>query len=855
MKFFLLENMKSGLFGVCTAIMIVALGFQLGCSPTSTTTTEPEHEIFFEEIHPEVHRVPSVATDWVLLEGEPRFLRPRTWNLHHQAARLSFDFEQQAVIGSTELLFTSIRNNNQILILDSKTTDFHSITLTSSGEELAIRQDSATVSILLDRSYSRDDTLSVTIDFTSFPPRRGLYFVDPLGKDPSKPTQIWTLGQPEDNSFWLPTIDHPAERTTQEFWLTVPDSMTTLSNGFLISSSSDPANNLRTDYWRLDLPHTPYLFALAVGVFDVTDRWVNDIYYAYYTEPKYAAYKDDIYAHTEDIMDYFNDRFDYPYPWGSYAQVPVHEFIARGMENTSATILYNLVQFDCRGARDLNNTALIVHELVHQWFGNLVTCKDWANLPFNEGFANYFETLYKIDRIDENAGRWHSLNHKADYFTEATRYRRPIIFNQYSEPEDMYDRHTYAKAGQVLGMLHHYVGDEVWWSALQLFLREHEYSAVDMHDVRRAFEQESGLSLSWFFDQWFFEPGHPDLSISWAVHEGSDSDTLEISINQIHDITRQPVYRLESIAEVRFSDGNTMSIPVRISEIENVIRMPVSENIADVIFDPQSVQLAVLHEDLSDEQLIGRLQHHEIATRYNALHYVKGNRIGTDFTENLRLVVRDDDSPEIRGLAMEILRQERTQENAQFALSINSENEAYFRVHTEVIQLLEHFPQLEGVQNHLQKALHDSSYFIAAQAIVSYMRAGFEDAEELIIPFAESYSWNHLLRNAVADAMLISGTPESFRTMLKLAAMPGNASFRSKALSYVASSAPRYQMTDESLSLMIEVLNDPYPENRLHAIRAIRSYGNEEAINALRELRERTDNEDEIRILNNVFSD
>ena len=240
-------------------------------------------------------------------------------------------------------------------------------------------------------------------------------------------------------------MDHPAERATQETWISVPDHFTTISNGALIDSRVEPGDSLRTDYWRMDLPHAPYLFALAVGEYEVLEKYSSGVTYSYFVEPEFLPYAEIIYRDTEDMMTFFSDYLGIKYPWSTYAQVPVRNFIASGMENTTASFYFDAIQITRQQALDIEFQDLIAHELIHQWIGNLVTCKDWANLPVNEGFATYFETLYRNHRNGFDEAQWKSMQDREAYFTEAMQFRRPIITNRYHVPEDMYDRHTYEK--------------------------------------------------------------------------------------------------------------------------------------------------------------------------------------------------------------------------------------------------------------------------------------------------------------------------------------------------------------------------------------------------------------------------
>ncbi|AXJ01065.1 aminopeptidase N [Cyclonatronum proteinivorum] len=723
------------------------------------------------------------APGWIIPEGEPQFLRPRTWNLLHQAVQMGFDFSGRAVNGTTELTLVNLRSVSRELTLDAKTMSFNQIRLAGETHNLSFAQDSATVTIDLGRDFLQDDTLRVVLDFTSQPPNRGLYFIDPDGTDPTRPTQIWTLGQPEDNSFWLPTIDHPAERATQEFWITVPDSMRTVSNGFLISSVSEPESGLRTDYWRLDLPHAPYLFAFAAGVFKSTEIWQNDILYTYYTEPRYDDYKNMIYDRTEDIMAYFEERFDFPYPWGAYGQVSVRDFIARGMENTGATFLYHLAQFDDRGAIDRDNTDLIVHELVHQWFGNLVTTRDWANLPFNEGFANYFEILYKRDRMGYETGTDHSLQHQKDYFEEAQRYRRPIIWNEYQQPEDMYDRHTYAKAGQVLGMLHELVGDEIWWASVRNLLRTHAFSAVDMRDVQHIFETELGESLAWFFDQWFYEPGHPELSVRFENVRNPDTEAHEVrvTITQKQDLSLQPLYRMYAELDI-ISGLGFERVSVVVSDEVNTFYFPVPQPVTDVIFDPYGYQLAEINEETGALQLRIRMAHMEPAVRYRALEAIGKQGLAEQFSEDINYLGRHDASHRNRAKALALLRGQEGIHVLQTGLQHwQPERQPDVQVRLAALQLLGPFTAQERVRRTLSEAIRGESYLVSAKALRMYAAADYPDAFNQAAGLHGTYSWNEVVQEAVTDALIELGTEEAAALLETISLMPGDRSFSNRA--------------------------------------------------------------------------
>lgn len=792
-------------------IISFLLSFVFACGTTQHVEIS-EHDTPLEETVRE--------NGWTIPDREERFLRPGTWDLHHQKIWVRFDFERQQVVGKTELFLTSLRNRNNELILDAKTMEFDSIYAVHSGRLLDFRQDSAIVTINLPKRYSRDDSLFVGISYVASPPERGLYFVDPHNLDPTKPTQIWTLGQPEDNSFWLPTIDSPMQRTTQETWISVPEQYTTVSNGALIESRTLPGDTLRTDYWVMDKPHTPYLFALAVGVYDISKTWNHDVLFKYYTEPEYARYVDFIYENTEDMLKYIETQTGVAYPWSIYAQVPVHEFIARGMENTTASMYYDGIQVDERAHQDVSHRNLLMHELIHQWFGNYVTAKNWANLPLNEGFANYFEILYAGYLEGEDEALWESLDNRDQYFTEARTKRRPVIFNRYTEPEDMYDRHTYAKAGQVLRMLHNYTGDKIWWSALNAYLTKFAFDKVDVSDLQKIFETETGENLHWFFDQWFHQPGHPELEISADTANGE----LSVRIRQVQDTVKQPVFILHSELEVSTSNS-TMSKEITIDKTDSIYRFELDGIFEDVIFDPNSVQLAEVSLSGDRRLGLGRLRHSSVAVREQTIRNLSDKEWGSDIENAMLRLAEGDSYPGIRNSAMKLLAGNSHEILAEFALTRTYENEPVGRVRQTALQILQKIDSDE-IRNHLEMMTRDTSYFVAAEAIKLYGTKYPDHAHSVLAGFRDEDSYRQVIRTALAEALIHSTAVEAWKVLYELASHPGDFDYIRIALAGIAGFADVHDVEEEVIGLYRQKLNDPYKETRLIARAGLEYFGN-----------------------------
>jgi len=653
--------------------------------------------------------VSKPSRTWVIPESNPKYLRVNSWDLLHQKIWVRFNFDKKQVIGRTELLLKSLISGNSELILDSKTTEILSVRDLLTDRPIIFVKDSTTVKLAFDQDYELLDSIVVRIDYVATPDQRGLYFVGPDVNDSSKPVQVWTLGQPEDNSFWLPTIDHPAERTTTEQWISVPKQFTTISNGVLIRSAVESGDSLRTDYWVMDKPHAPYLIALAAGEYVYAEEFVHDVVLAYYAEPSFERYLYSIYKDTSKMLRYFEDKLHYKYPWATYAQVPVREFIASGMENTTATIYFDQIQLTDRQQIDVNYQDLIVHELIHQWFGNLVTTKDWANLALNEGFANYFETLFRKHHNGIESAQVKAIEDRVAYFKEAETKRRPVIFDQYLVPEDMYDRHTYEKMGLILRMYHSEIGESAWWAALNKYLTDNAWNTVSWETMKHSFESITGRDETVFWTQWLLKPGHPNLRIRYDY----SGPNPVIYINQTHDISVQPVYTLSIPVQYQDWYGNVYQFLHPISELENMIILPVvTDSVTVIDIDPYRILLAEIEEDISDDEWISRLLHPSVMIRYEAIEHLS-NQVAdqTGLIDTLIQSYHWERVSELRYRIMQVIAPFLTQDHISFIHSINEHSEEYYRVR---ILAADTSSRILGNNDnpYLESLLSDKSYYV-----------------------------------------------------------------------------------------------------------------------------------------------
>lgn len=535
----------------------------------------------------------------------------------HTKLEVKFNYENSTMPGKATLLIKPYFYATDSLILDAKAMDINEVSLLNGKEKVKLNfsYDKVKLRIKLDRVYTRNDQYTVYIDYTSNPEKvdqtgsaaitdaKGLYFIDPKNTDPSKPTQIWTQGETEAASCWFPTIDSPNEKSTEEIYMTVDKKYVTLSNGKLISQK-DNGDGTRTDYWKQDLPHSPYLFMMAVGEFSVVkDKWrgkeVN-----YYVEKEYEGVARQIFGNTPEMLTFFSDKLGVEYAWDKYSQIVVRDYVSGAMENTSATIHGEFLQRTERELLDETNESIIAHELFHHWFGDLATCESWSNLPLNESFANYSEYLWMEYKYGRDEADDHNLDELNNYFAEAEGGKKvDLIRFDYKNKEDMFDRHSYDKGGRVLHMLRKYVGDDAFFTSLKDYLTTNKFQATEIHNLRLSFEKTTGEDLNWFFNQWFLNKSHPELNVKYDFDNGK----ALIVVNQMQDLSNTPLYKLPIDVDI-YIDGKATRHRIVIDSVSQAFTFDVPKEPELVVFDAEHQLLGKITDNRTNTGLVKQYQ-------------------------------------------------------------------------------------------------------------------------------------------------------------------------------------------------------------------------------------------------------
>jgi len=466
--------------------------------------------------------------------GTPRQFAPDTPVVFRDLTlAVAVDLRGRAIAGTATYTLEAASERVPELVLDAREMDILRV-FDGSGLPLRFSHDGRRLTIRFGASLGRGEPARVAIDFRVQAPRAGFYFILPDAEHPDRVPQAWTQGQDEDSHFWFPCHDSPNARTPVRVLATVPEGNVALSNGRLIEVHDGPEAGTRLFDWRLAEPTATYLVTLVVGPFaEVKQGEVGGVPVAYWVLPGREADGERAFGRTPEMIRFFEDLLGVRYPWEKYAQVAVSEFVFGGMENTSMTTQTDATLHDARAHLDFSSDPLVSHELAHQWFGDLVTCRTWSHAWLNEGFATYFELLWREHALGKDDFDLARLDYADQYRTEdGDRYRRPIVTDRWDEPIDLFDRHLYEKGALVLHMLRREIGDTAFFGGLRRYLERHRGGTVDTHDLQRALEEWTGKSLGRFFAQWVHAAGHPALKARYAWSEEDRLATITLEQTQ-----------------------------------------------------------------------------------------------------------------------------------------------------------------------------------------------------------------------------------------------------------------------------------------------------------------------------------
>ena len=406
-------------------------------------------------------------------------------------------------------------------------------------------------------SYKKDDTASISIEYKGIP-SDGLI----ISKNKYGHRTFFADNWPNRAHNWIPCVDDPGDKASVEFIITAPQHYQIIANGIQIEETNLPGNKKLT-HWKEDVPLPTKVMVIGAADFAVShagdvncvpvSSWV-------YPENKKEGFYD--YAQARDILAFFNDYIG-PYPYKKLANVQ-SKTIFGGMENAGAIFYF---ENSVTGSRQ--EEALVAHEIVHQWFGNMATEKSFAHLWLSEGFATYLTHIFIESKYGADSLNNEMINDRQMIIDFAKTWNKPVV-DAVSPFRQLLNPGSYQKGSWILHMLRRQLGDSVFHKVIRNYYDQYKGKNAATEDFKAVTEKTSGKKLEIFFRQWLYTPGLPQLKMSWKYSE--KQKTVAITVEQLQkDMFQFPLdigvsvpaskFRVEKLTVTKKTE--TFTIPVK----------------------------------------------------------------------------------------------------------------------------------------------------------------------------------------------------------------------------------------------------------------------------------------------------
>ncbi|MDP4222755.1 MAG: M1 family metallopeptidase [Bacteroidota bacterium] len=649
-------------------------------------------------------------------------------DLVHTKLDVRFDLTRSWMYGKAWITLKPHFYPTDSLRLDAKSMKINGVSVLKEDRYVPLKYsyDSLNLKITLDRTYNDGEYYTIFIDYVSMPNEvrvkgsaaimgaKGLYFINPLGDEKDKPTEIWTQGETESNSAWVPTIDKPNQKTTDEISMTVPARFLTLSNGLLIKQKKH-SDGTRTDTWKMDLPQAPYLMMMAVGEYSVIKDRYEKKEVSYFVEKEYVPVARKIFGYTPEMIKFYSDYTGVDFPWQKYSQVVVRDYVSGAMENTTATVHAESAQQDARQLIDGNSWEdVISHELFHSWFGDYVTTESWSNIAINESFADFAELLWEEYKHGQDAAG--ELNYTSIMnYLYSNSSKKDLVRFYYRNREELFDVVSYQKGGRILNMLRNYVGDSAFRKSINLFLTTHRFKSAEVQELRLAFEAVTGQDLNWFWNQWFYGSGHPKLDISYDYIQ--PAHTVKVFVKQTQP---DKVFRLPLAIDV-YQGGARKRYKVWIENKADTFSFQADTRPDLVNFDGDKRLLCEKTDHKTIDNYIYQYKNAGLyLDRREAIDYAANNQTRDPKSFELLKTATGDRFTGLRVLAIQRLnvRDDSIRKVVEPILKNLAENDPSSHVRAGAVQSLGKLKNPEFKALFL-KAVDDSSYSVAGSALLA----------------------------------------------------------------------------------------------------------------------------------------
>jgi aminopeptidase N len=763
--------------------------------------------------------------------SSPRSVRSRDIDQQHVRLDLRFDFGKQSFSGRAVHRLNLFRAVPSIE-LDAADMKIEKVELAKGTENTKanfaptqFRHEGDKLHITLPDGIGTENVL-VAIDYQVSQPKHGAHFVSPDPNEPGALTMVWTQSEPEFARYWYPCFDHPSDRLTSEIVATAPKEFFILSNGVLKEKREEP-NGLQTWHWSQAQSHVPYLLSVVAGDFEAFEQQWDGIPVISYVPRGRVAEAKLCFEKTPRMVKYFSEQIGYRYPWPKYTQICVDEYMWGGMEHTSATTLNLNTLHDERAHADehFGTDSLVAHELAHQWWGDLVTCKDWGELWLNESFATYFATLWTEHDMGWDEAVWDRRGDAESYFAEDNRYRRSIVSYRYDRPEAMFDSHTYPKGGRVLHMLRFELGDELFWKAIRRYIEVNQYRTVETADLRRAVEDATGQGMNWFFEQWLDHGGHPEFTVSWTYN--AETKQVAVNVKQTQKVdSLTPLFRTHVELEIA-TPSETKIHRMLVSKADETFHLPLAERPTRVVFDPRDWLLDQLTQAKSNSELLDQLARSEhVFARLQAVQELAKQKDDAEVAAALKKSAESDKFWAVRQEAARAIGQLSGDDVRQLLIKLAT-SDAHVQVRREAVSALQRFAHDDTRATLRMMIAEEKSYKTVGEALRSLVKVDRENCRaDLLAALARPSHRDELFKAAASGLNELKDT----EAVARWQAMLGEKLAADQRAAVIEALANAKSDDLKTLDLLKQQLNHRRPNIRRQTVVFLTELGNPQAV-------------------------
>jgi aminopeptidase N len=766
---------------------------------------------------------------------------PRSHDYHvdHYRIEIGVDLSNRSISGTTTVTLEPFISGFKRIELDAGDMQIKSVKL-DGGSPLQFKYEgNEKLFVTLDHGYSAGERITVAINYEAVP-KQGLTFIPPDPSQPNRSYQVWSQGESQTNHYWFPCYDYPNDKATSETLITVDEKYRVISNGELVEVRDNKASNTKTWHWKMDRPYSSYLTSIIVGQFsEIAERFksIPVVSYVYPNEEENARLS---LGKIDQMVAFFSQKVGVDYPYPKYAQTTVGDFPG-GMENISATTMTDTAVHDKRAQLDVSSDLLISHELAHQWFGDMLTCRDWGELWLNESFAEFFADLWTEHDLGEDQYHYEMRNNQTQYLQAWERgTRRPLVTNRYDDPDALFDVYVYPRGAATVDMLRFVLGEELFWKAINHYVQKYEWQNVDTEELIDAIAESTGQNLQWFFDEWIYKMGHPQFDVKWTYDEPSKSVKVAVKQTQKKP-TEQPWFASPDFFTTPVDIAVTTASGEHVHRVfidgpDKEFTLAVDSKPLIINFDRGNYIIKRVNFPKSDDELAYEIVHDQDSTgRLRAIDDTKARK-GNVIEQALIQAALKDEFWGARAEAVAALGavNDPAAEQALFQAAKDKDS----RVRRAAVGGLVRYqdPQVAALLTNLTKT--DPSYFVIADAAAGLGTLHSPDAYNVLVGLLAESSWQDTIRGGALRGLAALKDPRALDLALKYSQPGSEPALRAVAFGILAQYG---KGNEQAFKILLAAIGEPSEQIVFAAMQAVGVLGDARALPALEDLRKRTD--------------